>query len=62
MGQNNDTTERGDAQGQQGGDIPLTPEERKRQSRYPEVPGTKHDLDPAEAPTRTMPVYRGRAR
>jgi hypothetical protein len=35
MGQNNDPTEHGDLQGQQGAQPKLSPEERKRQSGYP---------------------------
>jgi hypothetical protein len=35
MGQNNDATEQGDPQGQQGGQVKISPEERKRQSGYP---------------------------
>ena len=35
MGQNNDPTEHGDLQGQQGAPPKLSPEERKRQSGYP---------------------------
>lgn len=38
MGQNNDPTERGDLQGQQGGKQNLPPSERKRQSGYPALP------------------------
>jgi hypothetical protein len=39
MGQNNDPDEKGDLQGQQGGELNLPPEERKRQSGYPNAPG-----------------------
>jgi hypothetical protein len=35
MGQNNDTTEHGEPQGQQGSPPKISPEERKRQSGYP---------------------------
>jgi len=35
MGQNNDTTEHGDLQGNQGGQVKLPPGERKRQSGDP---------------------------
>ena len=35
MGQNNDPTESGEPQGQQGNQLKISPEERKRQSGYP---------------------------
>lgn len=47
MGQNNDPTEHGDPQGQQGAQPRLSPEERKRQSGYPTAPhGEKYMSEP----------------
>jgi hypothetical protein len=43
MGQNNDPTERGEPQGHQGGQPKLSPEERRRQSRYPSSSATNRD-------------------
>jgi hypothetical protein len=34
MGQINDKTGHADSQGQQGGNVPISPDERKRQSNY----------------------------
>ena len=41
MGQNNDTTERGDPQGHQGSQPKIPPAERKRQSAYPSTDGSR---------------------
>jgi hypothetical protein len=40
MGQNNDTTEHGDRQGQQGGVVKIPASERKRQAGYAPVAGS----------------------
>ncbi|MBL6937117.1 MAG: hypothetical protein ISS15_01575 [Alphaproteobacteria bacterium] len=40
MGQNNDPTEHGEPQGQQGGPS-IPPAERKRQSAYPIIPASE---------------------
>jgi hypothetical protein len=47
MGQNNDPTEHGDLQGQQGAQPKLSPEERKRQSGYPTTHKTEYMAEPA---------------
>jgi len=47
MGQNNDPTEHGDLQGQQGAQPKLSPEERKRQSGYPVAARTEYLDEPA---------------
>jgi hypothetical protein len=47
MGQNNDPTEHGDLQGQQGAPPKLSPEERKRQSGYPVRRNIEYLSEPA---------------
>jgi hypothetical protein len=47
MGQNNDPTEHGDLQGQQGAQPKLSPEERRRQSGYPTTGKTEYLSEPA---------------